>query len=159
MSFSAKERRIQPGSQATPLAEDFLKMFQGQLSEGSFGTGVGPLQREAGTAARQLVNSGGGEQFKFDPLINDLTNIFNRETDRGAAQIREGFGGMGGRFSTGLAREEGKFRRESGTDFNAMLGDMFRQSFESRQNRLQQGIGMLGQLGNQYTQQGFNFGQ
>ena len=49
--------QVQPASQATPLAEDFLKILQGQLSSGAFGTGVGPLQREAGTALRQFITA------------------------------------------------------------------------------------------------------
>ena len=49
--------KVERTSQATPLAEDFLKFLQGQLSEGAFGIGVGPLQREAGTAIQQFVTS------------------------------------------------------------------------------------------------------
>lgn len=53
----------QPKSQATPLAEDILGLLQKQITGGTFGEGIGPLQREAGTALRQFMNSGAGGRF------------------------------------------------------------------------------------------------
>ena len=164
MSFSAKERTVQPTSQATPLSQDWVaflqsmmgggaqdpsKQAQGQLDRGAFGMGLTPLQQEAGTHARQYLEMGGGPEFQFDPLVSQLTDIFRRETERGAAQVREGMGTLGQRFGTPLAREEGRFRRESETDFLANLGEMFRQSFETRQNRYLQSMQLAQQMGMQ----------
>jgi len=92
---------------------------------------------------------GGGPEFQFDPLVSKLTDIFRRETERGAAGIREGMGGMGLRFSTPLAETEGRFRREAETDFLANLGEMFRRSFESRQQRYAQMIPTMFGMGTQ----------
>lgn len=148
MGMSPTVDRKESKSQATPFAEDFIAKLRGQLSGDAFGTGVGPLQQQAGTAIQQFV-SGGGGQFDLNKLFGGLEEQFQRETDRGASEIREGFGSLGGRFGTPLAREEGRFRRESLTDFMTGIEDMLRQEHGSQQDRLLQGIGLMGQLGGQ----------
>jgi len=120
-------------SQATPLAEDFLKLLQGQLSSGAFGTGVGPLQREAGTALRQFISSlqGGGAGGFEAPggvsagagrLIEGLTAESQARTERGAADLREQGGITGTRFGSSLAQGEALFRSEAGAELNQLIG-------------------------------------
>ena len=52
-------------------------------------------------------------------LFAALEPIEARETERGAAAIREMFGALGSRFSTPLAREEGRFRADLSSRFGA----------------------------------------
>ncbi len=151
MGMSPTVDRKESKSQATPFAEDFLAKLRGELSGEAFGKGVGPLQQQAGTAIQQFV-SGGGGQFDLTKLFSGLEEQFQRETDRGASEIRESFGSLGGRFGTPLAREEGRFRRESATDFFTGLEDILRQEHGGQQERLLQGIGLMGQLGGQSLQ-------
>jgi len=158
--MAPKAKKIERGSQATPFAEQLLALLGGQmgmggmqqregaLNAGAFGTGVGPLQQEAGTAIRQFVE-GGGMPFKLSPLVGRMQDIFARQTEAGAAGIREGMGGMGLRFSTPLAAEEGKFRREAGTDFMATLGNIFREEHQRNIQNLMGGMGMMQQFGQQ----------
>ena len=135
----------QPTSPATPFAEDFLKILSGELSKG-FGTGVGPLQREAGTAARQFVSSGGGS-FPLSELFANLEAVQNRRVGEQAADLREGFGALGSRFGTPLAGAESRFRRDTERDFAATLGELSRQEFGAQQQRMLQGIQLLNQIG------------
>lgn len=127
-------------SQATPLAKDILSILQGQLKEGSFGVGVGPLQQQAGTAAQQFVSSGtagrgGTEGFDLSPLLAQLEEIQNRRVGEAAGDLREGFGIAGSRFGTPLAVGEAKLRTDLESEFGANIGELLRQSFESQQQR------------------------
>lgn len=127
-------------TQATPLAEDILEFFRGQMAEGSFGTGAGPLQREAGTAARQFVSSGvagrgGTAGFDLSPLLAQLETIQNRRVGEATGNLREGFGIAGTRFGTPLAVGEAKLRTDLESEFGANIGELLRTSFEQQQQR------------------------
>jgi len=122
-SIKAKGPNIQreeATSQATPLAEDFLKILQGQLSSGAFGTGVGPLQRESGTALRQFIQSlqggAGGQSEGLTALIKGLEG----RTERSAADLREQGGIIGTRFGSSLAQGEGLLRAEADANIGAL---------------------------------------
>lgn len=109
-----EERR----SQATPLAEDVLAQLQGQLAAGAFGSGVGPLQREAGTAIRQYLAS------LFSRQSGEGLEAFRARgeaaTERSAAELREGFGAFGSRFGSQVQRGETDLRREALLDQAAL---------------------------------------
>jgi len=136
-------------SQATPLAENFLKILQGNLSSEAFGTGVGPLQRESGTALRQFISAlqggrsgpgfvGSGERPGFagvgetptvdrgglDRLIAGLEESSGLRTERSAADLREQGGITGTRFGSSLAQGEGLLRAESGAALDQLIGGL-----------------------------------
>lgn len=124
--------KVERTSQATPLAEDVLAELQGLLSQGAFGTGVGPLQRESGTAIRQFLASlqqragdiTGGTSDLLDAVSNRNAEFVNRQ----ATDLREVFGAAGSRFGTQIGRAEGDLRRGAANDFavtsaNTLLQD------------------------------------
>lgn len=131
-------------SQATPLAGDVLDVLRKQITGGTFGEGFGPLQREAGTAIQQFTHNR-ADPANFAKLMGPLREMFNTQTDRGAAQVREGMGAAGNRFSTSTMREEGRFRGERANALDAQIGQMFQES----QNQLLQGLGMMQNFGAQ----------
>ena len=151
-------KRQEVTSQATPLSGDILEILRGQLASGGFGMGIGPLGREAGTAARQFVSSGaagrgGTEGFDLSPLLAQLETIQNRRVGEQTGDLREAFGITGQRFGTALQKGEGNLRGRLEEDFMANIGNLLRQSFESQQQRQLfgqgqqlQGINLLGGL-------------
>ena len=133
-------KRQEVTSQATPLSGDILEILRGQISSGNLGLGVGPLGREAGTAARQFVSSGvegrgGTEGFDLSPLLKQLEQIQNRRVEEQVGNQREAFGITGQRFGSTLQQGEGKLRGRLEDDFLANIGNLLRQSFESQQQR------------------------
>ncbi len=125
---------VERSSQATPLAEDFLKVLQGQLAEGAFGTGVGPLQREAGTAIRQTVSSLQGRsavdtasQFgtEGDRLISGLETGSARRTARSSADLTELFGAAGaGRFGTAITQGQARLQGDANASLDELIGQI-----------------------------------
>ena len=152
-------KRQEITSQATPLSEDILEILRGQIESGQLGVGVGPLGREAGTAARQFVSSGvagrgGTEGFDLSPLLKQLETIQNRRVGEQTGDLREAFGITGQRFGTALQKGEGNLRGRLEQDFMATIGELLRQSFESQQQRTLfgqgqqlQGINLLSGIG------------
>lgn len=114
----------------------------GSLTSGELGTGVGAGQKAAGRNVQDYI-SARGDMGAFEELMGPLRKVFQAETDRGAAQIRESFGATGNRMSTGLAREEGLFRGESADRLNALMSQLFL----GEQSNLLNAIGLQGQLG------------
>ena len=139
-------KRQEVTSQATPLSGDVLDILRGQIAEGSFGTGAGPLQQEAGTAMRQFVNSGGGS-FDLSPMMTQLEDIQKRRVKESTADLREGYGVMGSRYGTPMAVGEGRMREGMESNFMAQISDLLLQDFTNQQNRLQSGIGQLFGMG------------
>ena len=133
-------------SQATPLAEDYLKKLQGQLSSSAFGTGVGPLQQEAGTALRQFITSlqgQGGVSEGAQRLISGLTAESERRTEQGAANLREQHGIAGQRFGTTLSQGESAFRSQAGAELDQLIGGIQEGSRQFDANKLLASIGQL----------------
>ncbi len=133
-------------SQATPLAEDFLKILQGQLGEGAFGTGVGPLQREAGTALRQFISGlqgQGGVSAGADRLIGGIEERGEARIERGAADLREQGGILGQRFGSSLAQGEALFRSEAGAELDRTVGGIQQQQEQFDSNQLLAAISAL----------------
>ena len=140
--------KVERTSQATPLAGDFLKFLQGQLSEGAFGTGVGPLQREAGTAIQQFVKSlqgqvAGGPSESLQRLLTGVEAGSRRRTETGAGNLREQFGITGSRFGTPLALGEARFRAEAGEGLDRTLGLLGEQGRQFDIGQLLAGIQQL----------------
>lgn len=136
----SRVEQVEKRTAATPLAEDVLQTLRNQITGGTFGEGFGPLQREAGTAIRQFVNASSTLPSRFENLANPLIQLSRRETERGAANLREGFGIAGSRFGTTAARGEGLFRGEAQGRLDATLAGLMNQMFEQEQNRMLQGI-------------------
>lgn len=148
--------RVQGTSQATPLANDILKMLMAQINSGQAGTGFGPLQRDAGTAIQQFVNSGGG-QFDTTQMFKDMESGHQRRVDQGAGQIREGYSMIGGRMGTGSRGDEADFRANANAEYGARIGEINRQEFGNQQNRLLQAIGAMFNMGTENMAPFFNF--
>lgn len=139
-------QREEQVSQATPLAENFLEILQGQLSSGAFGTGVGPLQREAGTALRQFITSlqgPGGVSAGSARLIEGLEATSQARTERSAADLREQGGITGARFGTSLASGEALLRSEAGASLDQLIGGIQEQGRQFDVGLLLQSIGQL----------------
>ncbi len=111
-----------------------------------FGLGLTPLQREAGTAARQFV-AGGGGAFDVSPLLKQLEEIQRRRVGETTADIREGFGIAGSRFGTPVAVGQARAAGELETQFGAQVGELLRQEFANQQQRMLQGISLLQNIG------------
>lgn len=140
---------------ATPLAENIVKMLQGELSAGAFQLGPGPQQRRAGTALDQFVST--LEQRLGDPnrtseLVGALETQSARRTNRQAGDLREAFGAAGNRFSTGLANSEALLRAESLANLDAIAGNVALQQEQFDTNALLQGISQLFSQGQQTRQ-------
>lgn len=127
-------KKVDQSSQATPFAEDFLKLLQGQIS-GMLTPGAGPLQGQGiGTSPQQYDNSiarriGGvdtasGVQDFTPQLIESVTAKSNLNTDRNAAQVRESLGAGGSRLGTSLAKVEGRTRNEAGVDLSQLIAQI-----------------------------------
>lgn len=126
MGMGPNIQSVDRSSQATPFAEDFLKLLQGQLST-AFAPGAGTAGMTPGTnfqqalgginTASQLTNAAPG-------LIEALTNRSQATTDRDAAQLRESFGAMGGRFGSAVSRGEGQLRSESGLNLDQLVASV-----------------------------------
>lgn len=132
MSFGPNVQKEEVGSQATPLAEDFLKILQGELST-SFGTGVGPSQRESGTALRQFIQTlqgdvtGGGTAGIGDTtgsqrLIKGLEVGSQARTARSVGDLREQSGILNQRFGSSLAQGEALLRSEADASLDQLIG-------------------------------------
>jgi len=150
-------------SQATPLAEDFLKMLQGQLSSDAFGTGVGPLQRESGTALRQFVsalqNGNGGVSEGSAKLIQGLEASGGARIERGAADLREQGGITGNRFGSSLAQGEALFRSEANAELDQTIGGIQEQGRQFDSGQLLEAISQLFGQGQANTDTIGNFAQ
>ena len=152
MGFGTQTRPVQPESQATPLAEDLLAMLQGHLASSAFGTGVGPLQRQAGDALSRFVEQREGGQLpgNVGELFDTITTRSNIQEDRSAADLRERSSLAGNTAAgSGSLNSEALLRSEFGTSLDqtlAQLGEQIRQ-FETQS--LLAGIQGLQQFGNQ----------
>lgn len=128
-------KSVDKSNAATPVSGDILKILQGQLDEGAFGTGVGPLQRQAGTGIQQYVKSlqtragqGVNTESKVmdntSKLIEAVTNRSRMNENKSAGDLREAFGAAGTRYGTSLARGEGTLRAESGANLDQMIASI-----------------------------------
>jgi hypothetical protein len=147
MGFSPNVQTRQQGSQATPLANDLLSMIQGQLDQGSFGAGFGPLQQNAGTAIQQFMNSGGANirdvgpaGADFEQMVKSLEAVQNRRVGQQASDLREQAGAAGTRYGSTLGTAEGRFRGAAQDDFNVQLGQLAMALDQARRQDTQMGI-------------------
>lgn len=146
--------KVEQTTAATPVANDILRQIQGMISGGGgAGAGATPLQRNAGTAIEQYMNSGagaidtaklfGGEgqidpasivggigslkmapQFDMAKMIKAMEGISGRRTEAAVGDLREQFGIMGNRMGTPIAVGEGNLRATMEGDFQEKLGQM-----------------------------------
>lgn len=130
-----RTQTVDKRNQATPLTEDLVKILQGELAAGAFGTGVGPLQRGAGSAidkyvqalqtrATQGVNTASQVGGESEQLMDALTRRSAVNTNRSAADQREAFGAAGARFGSSLGNAESLLRAESGMNLDQVLGEI-----------------------------------
>lgn len=135
-----KTEKVQPESQASPLAEDVLSLLQGQvaqLGQGGFAT---PLQQQAGTAIQQFLGAQQGGPIGMDnPLIQSLNDVFQQNLATTGAQGREQFGGMGLRGSSSAGLGIGRALGEQSNQQDAMLQGIIREQENLRQQNLLQG--------------------
>jgi len=144
---------IERGSQATPLAEDVLKQLQGELSQGAFGHGVGPAQRNSTDWLTSLLTSMTGErgQGGIDPtgFLDALGKRNTEFVDRQATDLGDTLG-PGTRFGSQTLQAATDLRRGAASDFNvtsaqSMLdAGKFNSQFGLAQDQqLMAGIGQL----------------
>lgn len=112
---------IERGSQATPLAEDVLKQLQGELSQGAFGHGVGPAQRNSTDWLTSLLTSMTGErgQGGIDPtgFLDALGKRNTEFVDRQATDLGDTLG-PGTRFGSQTLQAATDLRRGAASDYN-----------------------------------------
>lgn len=128
MGFGPQIENVTRESQATPLAEDVLQSLRGQLAEGSFGQGVGPLQRQGSNAVSQYLNhlqgvAAGGST----PLIDALTRLHGRQTERGAANVKEQMGVAGAAAGSSLADALSLYQAEQDAAFDVTAANSLMQ--------------------------------
>jgi len=146
-------QREEQRSQATPLGNDFLKILQGQIAEGSFGQGAGPLQRHAGTALEQYLNSiqervsSGQDSNQTSQLISSLTKGSETRTNRQAADLREGFGAAGNRFGSAGALGEARLRGDVASNLDQTIGGIRTNQAQFDAGQLLNTINLLQNLG------------
>ena len=150
----------QPESQASPLAGDVLDQLRRQIIGGQFGEGFGP-QREAGTAIRQFVNSGGPqfdlpENFlqptEFDFTIGDssfklpsIIDDFEQSAATGRSPITppgtdvRDVGALGGIRDPNLGIQPSRL-----DEVVAALSDIQRRETESQVGDLREAFGIAG---------------
>lgn len=133
-------------SQATPLAEDILARLQGALAQGGLGTGIGPLQKQAGTAIQQFVQAlqgAGGRSEGLDRLVTGLESGSVRRLEEQAVNQREAFGAAGSRFGSSLGTAEALLRSEAATGLDQTIGGLLEQGRQFDTNALMAGIAQM----------------
>ena len=170
MGMGPRVQTREQRSQATPLADDVLRMIRGQLASGRAGSGFSPLQQQAGTAIQQYINSGGINAMPvvrdigpagadFGRMVSALETVQNRRVDEQAANLREQAGAAGTRYGTTLGAAEGAFRRDAQADFNVTLEqlavalDEARRADETLGIQRDLSLGQLQQSAEQFNQQ------
>ncbi len=127
-------------------------MLREAIAKGEFGEGLTKGQRESDASLESFISARETPEM-FAELIKPLEAIFNRGTDRAAAQTREGFSATGNRFSTGLAQTESRQRGDRQLDFQGMLSELF----FGQQDQLLNAIGQQSAQGAANAQPFFDF--
>lgn len=130
---------VQRENVATPLSGDLIDILRGQLQGGQMGLGLGPLQQEAGTAARQFVNSGGGAANR---AVSDLMDVQRLQRQQGLRDLGEQFGIAGSSLGTPQSVGQARFLSEAIPREQSMLSQLF---LQGQQNQLS-GIDILNQI-------------
>ncbi len=115
--MSARERRVQPESQATPLAGGVLDFLQGQIGPEGFGP-LTALQRQAQNFLGDFLALG---PEQLSPLLGQLEAIQNRRTGEQVGDLREATSIGGTRFGTTAAVGEARLRGGLEETFGAQL--------------------------------------
>lgn len=110
-------KQIGQRNAASGFSDQLLDILTGTLTQAGGAQTVGPMQRETGTAPRQMNNSfnelfsriGGvdtvtGVEDETEGLINAITARSNRNADRSSARLIAALGGTGNRRSSALGR-------------------------------------------------------
>lgn len=121
----------------------------GPQGGGGFGTGVGPLQREAGTAMRQFVQGlqdrvAGGADFQGREF-NALRDIQAQNREEAVADVAERFGRAGNVAGTATGFAQAQTLRDLIPRQEAQLAQIRR----AEEQQLMNAIGQLQQIGQQ----------
>lgn len=148
---------IERSSQATPLAQDVLAQLQGELSQGAFGHGIGPAQRQSTDALTALLTSLTAErgQGGIDPtgFLDALGRRSEEFTGRQAAAQRDMFGAGGSRFGSQLGQAETDLRRGAASDFAVTSAQSLLDAGKFNETlKLQQGQQLLAGIGQLFDQ-------
>lgn len=119
-----------------------------------FGGGFGKGQI-AGAEGIQDYISARQTPDQFAELMDPLRKMFDIETERAAAAQKESLGMTGNRFSTSLAREQGRLRGERATQLDALMSQLFL----GEQGNLLQALGMQHQMGSEAIEPFFQFAE
>lgn len=123
---------------------------QGMLSGSGFNTGQDALMQSLRTdptaksnQALQGIIEGGGNPFDTTQMFRALGVIDQRNTDSAVAQTRAGSSGLGQRFGSYMARQEGSMRQQANENAAARNAQIQMSSYGDAQQRLLAGIGQL----------------
>lgn len=116
---------------ATPVSGNFIQQLEGALNANSLGAGIGDLGQGAEAAITRFVStgldrmaSGSGVDQGTQQLADALTNRSNTNTNRQAADLREGFGATGTRFGSSLSDSEALLRGEAQQGLDIAIGEL-----------------------------------
>lgn len=128
-------------NQASPLAEDLTGFLQ-QILRGGDLSAITPGTARAQEGLSEFTNAL-QDPGRFEELAGPLRTVNQRDTDRAAAQLREGFTQVGGRLGSPLMRAEQLLRTENQQNLDAQLANLFQQN----QDLLLRGLSAQGALG------------
>lgn len=113
-----KVKTVQQSNIATPVAEDIVRMIQGNLDQGAFDLGSGPQQRRAGTALDSFVANLESRLNAGPSGMSALEQRAESRTNRQAGDLRESMGDGGNRYSSALGNSEALLRATALEDLN-----------------------------------------
>lgn len=146
--MGATERRVQPTSQATPLAGDVLGLLRGAIGQGGF-QALTPLQQQSQMSLSNfipLLESG----QQTEALLRQLEQLQGRQLGTNVAQQRESLGAQGlAAGGSSRAAGEASLRSQSALGFEALAGNIMREQTNIQNQQLLQAIGLGGQLSQQ----------
>lgn len=119
-----------------------------------FGGGFGKGQIAGAEGIQDFISARQSPE-QFAELMGPLRKMFDIETERAAAAQRESLGMTGNRFSTSLAREQGRLRGERSTELDALMSQLFL----GEQGKLLQALGMQHDMGTAAIEPFFRFAE
>ena len=151
----AKTKKVKRESQATPLAESYLAKLQKQLKSDAFGTGFGPLQRQAGDATGKLLLS----LQNYNPdLDGNLGDFLSKVGQDGGGGFKDLLGSLEG-FDTSVSIGENAAQTSAVTgfgDLDALLSDFLTSGgykVDAKENAAQtRGVKGFGELESQIAE-------
>lgn len=119
-------------------------MLRQQLGGGSFGSGIAAPQQQAMQSVNQFISARETPE-QFMALMGPLREMFQLNSDKAAAQTREGQSIAGTRLSRSTASAEGATRNEGMLGLESLMSQLFLQDQGNLLNAIGQKQGMAQQ--------------